>query len=190
MEAENWKVSAYDGFTERNPRYRLDLLWIWCAAFAIGYQQGLDDQGVLCVCMQRAAGYFIIKINLWFKKARKVFSLSHVKAREDQECGGEVCRNTKGSASCFSHVKAKQGISILFFSRQSKARPRQAVIAKWQTKQWIKKGKISARQISKRQVQRSVPWVSRVEGLTPREARRYRFSYPQETRLQAPERLC
>ena len=68
MEAENWKVSAYDGFTERNPRYRLDLLWIWCAAFAIGYQQGLDDQGVLCVCMQRAAGYFIIKINLWFKK--------------------------------------------------------------------------------------------------------------------------
>ena len=68
VEAENWKVSAYDGFTERNPRYRLDLLWIWCAAFAIGYQQGLDDQGVLCVCLQRPAGYFIIKINLWFKK--------------------------------------------------------------------------------------------------------------------------
>ena len=30
-----------------------------------------------------------------------------------------------------------QGISILFFTRQSKARPRQAVIAKWQTKQWV-----------------------------------------------------
>ena len=48
-----------------------------------------------------------------------------------------------------------QGISILFFSRQSKARPRQAVIAKWQTKQWSKKGKISAKQRSKKQVQRS-----------------------------------
>ena len=91
----------------------------------------------------------------------------------------QVCRNTKGSASCFSHVKAKQGISILFFSRQSKARPRQPVIAKWQTKQWIKKGKISARQRfsrSKKQVQRSVPWVSRVEGLTFCEAPRYRFN--------------
>ena len=121
MEAENWKVSAYDGFTERNPRYRLDLLWIWCTAFAVGCQQGLDDQRVFCVCMQRAAGYFIIKINMWFKKARKKVSFSHVKAKQDQECGGKVCRNTKGSASCFSHVKAKQGISILFFSRQSKA---------------------------------------------------------------------
>ena len=46
VEAENWKVSAYDGFTERNPRYRLDLLWTWCAAFAIGCQQGLDDPRV------------------------------------------------------------------------------------------------------------------------------------------------
>ena len=44
VEAENWKVSAYDGSTERNPRYRLDLLWTWCAAFAIGCQQGLDDR--------------------------------------------------------------------------------------------------------------------------------------------------
>ena len=106
------------------------------------------------------------------QKTRKVFSFSHVKAKQDQECGGKVCRNTKGSASCFTHVKAKQG---LFFSRQSKARPRQAVIAKWQTKQWCKKGKSSARQRSKKQVQRSVPWVSRVEGLTLCEAPRYRF---------------
>ena len=182
VEAENWKVSAYDGFTERNPRYRLDLLWIWCAAFAIGYQQGLDNQRVLCVCMQRAAGYFIMKINLWFKKARKVFSFSHLKAKQDQECGGKVCRNTKGSASCFTHVKAKQGF---FFSGQSKARPRQAVIAKWQTKQWCKKGKISARQRSKKQVQHSVPWVSRVEGLTLREAPRYRFKQILKERLAA-----
>ena len=50
-EAENWKVSAYDGFTERNPRYRSDLLWIWCAAFAFGCQQGLDDPRVLYLCM-------------------------------------------------------------------------------------------------------------------------------------------
>ena len=56
----------------------------------------------------------------------------------------------------FSH-QSKARISILFFSRQSKARPRQAVIAKWQTKQWCTKGKISARQRSKKQVQRSVP---------------------------------
>ena len=129
VEAENWKVSAYDGFTERNPRYRLDLLWIWCAVFAIGCQQGLGDPRV-CI-FAGAAGDFIIKINLWFKKARKEFSFSHVKAKQDQECGGKVCRNTKGAASCFSHVKAKQGISILFFSRQGKARPRQAVIANW-----------------------------------------------------------
>ena len=95
-----------------------------------------------------------------------------MKAKQDQECGGKVCRNTKGSASCSSHVKAKQG---LFLSRQSKARPRQAVKAKWQTKQWCTKGKISARQRSKKQVQRSVPWVSRVEGLTLREAPRYRL---------------
>ena len=117
-----------------------------------------------------------------------MFSFSHVKARQDQECGGKVCRNTKGSASCFSHVKAKQGISILFFSRQSKARPRQAVIAKWQTKQWIKKEKISARQRfsrSKKQVQRSLPWVSRVEGLTLREAPRYRFKSILKERLAA-----
>ena len=46
----------------------LDPPWISCTAFAIGCQQGLDDRRVLCVCMQRAAGYFIIKINLWFKK--------------------------------------------------------------------------------------------------------------------------
>ena len=46
VEAENWNVSAYDGFTERNPRYRLDLLWIGCAALAIGCQQGLDDPRV------------------------------------------------------------------------------------------------------------------------------------------------
>ena len=107
------------------------------------------------------------------QKARKEFSFSHVKAKQDQECGSKVCRNTKGSASCSSHVKAKQG---LFFSRQSKARRRQAVIAKWQTKQWCKKGKISARQRSKKQVLRSVPRVSRVEGLTLREAPRYRFT--------------
>ena len=49
------------------------------------------------------------------------------------------------------------------------------MIAKWQTKQWCTKGKISARQGSKKQVQRSVPWVSWVEGLTLREAPRYRF---------------
>ena len=73
-------------------------------------------------------------------------------------------------------MRKYQGISILSFSHQSKARPRQAVIAKWQTKQWCKKGKISARRRSKRQVQRSVPWVSRVEGLTLRQAPRYRFS--------------
>ena len=91
-------------------------------------------------------------------------------------------RKTKGSASCFSHVKAKQG---LFFSRQSKARPRQGVIAKWQTKQWCKKGKISARQRSKKQVQRSVPWVSRVEGLTLREAPGYRFKIILKERLAA-----
>ena len=109
---------------------------------------------------------------MWFKKARKV-CFSHVKAKQDQECSGKVCRNIKGSACCFSHVKAKQG---LFFSRQSKARSRQAVIAKWQTKQWCKKGQVSARQRSKKQVQRSVPWVSRVEGLTLREAPRCRFS--------------
>ena len=95
-----------------------------------------------------------------------MFSFSHVKARHNQECGGKVCRNTKGSASCFSHVKAKQ------------VWPKQAAIAKWQKKQWIKKGKISARQRfsrSKKQVQRSVPWVSRIEGLTFCEAPRYRF---------------
>ena len=68
------------------------------------------------------------------QKARKMFSFSHVNVKQDQECRGKVCRNTKGSASCFSHVKAEQR---LFFSRQSKARPRQAVIAKWQTKQWV-----------------------------------------------------
>ena len=43
------------------------------------------------------------------KKQKKVLSFSHVKAKQDQECGGKVCRITKGSASCFSHVKAKQG---------------------------------------------------------------------------------
>ena len=69
-----------------------------------------------------------------------------------------------------------QGISIFFFSRQSKARARQAVIAKWQTKQRCTKGKLSARHRSKKQVQRSVPRVSRVEGLTLREAPRYRFN--------------
>ena len=105
-----------------------------------------------------------------------------MKAKQDQECGGKVCRNTKGSASCFSHVKAKQG---LFFSRQSKARPRQAVIAKWQTKQWCTKGKISARKRSKKQIQRSVPWVSRVEGLTLREAPWYRFKIIVKERLAA-----
>ena len=94
----------------------------------------------------------------------------------------QVCRNTKGSASCFSHVKAKQG---LFFSSQSKARPRQAVIAKWQTKQWCTKGKISARQRSKKQVQRSVPWVSWVEGVTLCEAPRYRFKIILKMRLAA-----
>ena len=78
-----------------------------------------------------------------------------------------------------------QGISIFFFSCQSKARPRQAVIAKWQTKQWCKKGKISARQRSKKQVQRSVPRVSRVEGLTLREAPRYRFKIILKVRLAA-----
>ena len=91
----------------------------------------------------------------------------------------------QGISICFSHVKAKQG---LFFSRQSKARPRQAGIAKWQTKQWIKKGKISARQRfsrSKKQVQRSVPWVSRDEGLTLREAPRYRFKISLKERLAA-----
>ena len=105
-----------------------------------------------------------------------MFSFSHVKARQDQECGGKVCRNTKGSASCFSHVKAKQ------------VWPRQAAIAKWQTKQWIKKGKISARQRfsrSKKQVQRSVPWVLRVEGLTICEAPRYRFKKILKERLAA-----
>ena len=30
------------------------------------------------------------------QKARKVFGFSHVKAKQDQECGGKVCRNTKG----------------------------------------------------------------------------------------------
>ena len=73
-----------------------------------------------------------MKINLWFKKARKEFSFSHVKARQDQACGGKVCRNNKGSASCFSHVKAKQGISIFFFSSQSKASvAKTSWIAKW-----------------------------------------------------------
>ena len=42
------------------------------------------------------------------QKAHKVFSCSHVKAKQDQECGGKVCKNTKGSASYFSHFKAKQ----------------------------------------------------------------------------------
>ena len=58
------------------------------------------------------------------QKAREVFSFSHVKAKQDQECGGKVCRNTKGSASCFSHVKAKQGQAASFFltSKQSKAK--------------------------------------------------------------------
>ena len=58
VEAENWKVSAYDGFTERNPRYRLDLLWIWCAAFAIWCQQGLDDPRVLYLCMSSRIFYY------------------------------------------------------------------------------------------------------------------------------------
>ena len=58
VEAENWKVSAYDGFTERNPRYRLDLLWIWCAAFAIGCQQGLDDPRVLYLCRSSRIFYY------------------------------------------------------------------------------------------------------------------------------------
>ena len=58
VEAENWKVSAYDGFTERNPRYRLDLLWIWCAALAIGCQQGLDDPRVLYLCMSSRIFYY------------------------------------------------------------------------------------------------------------------------------------
>ena len=145
VEAENWKVSAYDGFTERNPRYRLDLLWIWCAAFAIGCQQGLDDQRVLCVCISQGV---------------RLFS-------RESKTGPRVRRQS---------MQKYQGISILFFSRQSKARPRQAVIAKWQTKQWCKKGEISARQRSKKQVQRSVPRVSRVERLTLREASRYRFN--------------
>ena len=126
VEAENWKVSAYDGFTERNPRYRLDLLWIWCAAFAIGWQQGLDDQRVLCVCISQGVQLF----------------------SRESKAGPRVRRQS---------MQKYQGISILFFSRQSKARPRQAVIAKWQTKQWSKKGKISAKQRSKKQVQRSVP---------------------------------
>ena len=53
----------------------------------------------------------------------KVFSFSHVKAKQDQECGGKVCRNTKGSASFFSHVKAKQGQDLVFLtSKQSKAK--------------------------------------------------------------------
>ena len=66
-------------------------------------------KGFCVFACNEQAGYFIIKINLWFKKARKVFGFSHVKAKQDQECSGKVCRNTKGSASCFSHVKAKQG---------------------------------------------------------------------------------
>ena len=139
VEAENWKVSAYDGFTERNPRYRLDLLWIWCAAFAIGCQQGLDDPRVLYLCMSSRIFYY--QNQSVVQTACKEFSFSHVRAKQDQECGGKVCRNTKGSASCFCQVKAKQGIRILFLSRQSKARPRQAVIAKWQTKQWTRRGK-------------------------------------------------
>ena len=57
-EAENWKVSAYDGFTERNPRYRLDLLWVGCAAFAIGCQQGLDDPRVLYLCISSRIFYY------------------------------------------------------------------------------------------------------------------------------------
>ena len=56
-------------------------------------------------------------MNLWFKKARKEFSFSHVKAKQDQECGGKVCKTkglafvfltSKQSKACFSHVKAKQ----------------------------------------------------------------------------------
>ena len=39
----------------------------------------------------------------------------------------------------FSRQSKASPSSILFFSPQSKARPRQAVIAKWQAKQWIKK---------------------------------------------------
>ena len=103
------KVSAYDGFTERNPRYRLDLLWILCAAFAIGCQQGLDDQRVFLCLHATSSRIFSYPNQPMVQKARKVFSFSHVKAKQDQECGGKVCRNTKGSASCFSHVKAKQG---------------------------------------------------------------------------------
>ena len=113
VEAENWKVSAYDGFTERNPRYRLDLLWIWCAAFAIGCQQGFDDQRVLCM-HATSSRIFYYQNQPVVQKARKVFGFSHVKAKQDQECGGKVCRNTKESASCFSHVKAKQGQDTCF----------------------------------------------------------------------------
>ena len=47
------------------------------------------------------------------------------------------------------------------------------------------KGKISARQRSKKQVQRCVPWFSRIEGLTLREAPRYRFKKILKERLAA-----
>ena len=117
VEAENWKVSAYDGFTERNPRYRLDLLWIWCAAFAIGCQQGLDDPRVLYLCMSSRIFYYQNRSVV--QKARKEFSFSHVKAKQDQECGGKyaeiprdqhlVFLTSKQSKACFSHVKANQG---------------------------------------------------------------------------------
>ena len=81
VEAENWKVPAYDGFTERNPRYRLDLLWIWCAAFAIGCQQGLDDPRVLYLCM--SSRIFSYQNQSVVQKALKKFSFSHVKAKQD-----------------------------------------------------------------------------------------------------------
>ena len=79
-----------------------------------------------------------------------------------------------------------QGISILLFSRQSKARlvfltskqskAKTSCDSKMADKTVVQeKEKISARQRSKKQVQRSVRWVSRVEGLTLREAPRYRF---------------
>ena len=95
-----------------------------------------------------------------------------------------------------------QGISILFFSRQSKTRDQHLVFLKSKQskcgqdkldskivdKSVDQERKISARQRfsrSKKQVQRSVPWVSRVEGLTLREAPRYRFKISLKERLAA-----
>ena len=91
---------------------------------------------VRCVCywvparLGRSKGLYLCMSSRIFYYQK--FSFSHVKARQDQACGGKVCRNTKGSASCSSHVKAKQGISILFFSSQSKATVAKTTwIAKW-----------------------------------------------------------